>query len=106
MVCVPVHATVAVGARLATGLVGVQVKPSSAGVSLTVTACSVTSPLLFARTVYVSTCPTVVYLAGLRLSVLVSVSAGFLSAVTVSLAVAVRSEERRVGDVWGNGRLS
>ena len=39
IVCVPVHVIDLPGARLATGIAGVQLNPSSAGVSLTVTLC-------------------------------------------------------------------
>src|SRR5450759_4199832 len=48
MVWVPVHTIDAPGARLATGMAGMQVKPSSAGTSLTDTLWRVTLPLLVA----------------------------------------------------------
>ena len=48
IVCVPVHVIDAPGARLAAGIVGVQLNPSSAGESLTVTSCNVVLPSLVA----------------------------------------------------------
>ncbi len=51
IVCVPVHTTDAPGASDATGLAGVQPKPSSAGLSVTVTFVSVTFPVLVAVSV-------------------------------------------------------
>src|SRR5438046_1524586 len=49
--CVPVHTIEAPGARLAAGIDGTQLKPSSAGVSETLTLCSVVLPLFVAVSV-------------------------------------------------------
>src|SRR5436189_136600 len=68
---------VSFGASEATGDAGVQLKPLSAGLSTTVTLCSVTLPVFFAVRVNVTTWPTWSYFAGFRLSVFVRVSAAF-----------------------------
>ena len=52
--CVPVHTTDEPGAKLATGIDGVQLKLPNAGESLTDTLCNVTLPLFVAVNVYVT----------------------------------------------------
>ena len=55
IVCVPVHVIDSPGARFAAGIAGVQLNPSSAGESLTVTLCNVVLPSLVAVIVYLTT---------------------------------------------------
>ena len=55
IVCVPVHVIDSPGASSPTGIAGVQLNPSSAGESLTVTLCSVMLPSLVAVSVYLTT---------------------------------------------------
>src|SRR5439155_512225 len=82
--CDPVHTIDAPGATVAAGMVGVQLKLSSAGVSLTLTLCSVTFPLFLAVNVKVITWPTWSYFAGFRLSAFVSPRTAVCVALTVS----------------------
>ncbi len=86
IVCVPVQIIDFPGASSAAGIAGVQLNPSSAGVSLTVTLCNVMLPSFVAVIVYLTTWPTLLYLAGFRSSVLVSPSVMFCSALIVSSA--------------------
>ena len=55
IVCVPVHVIDLPGASSLAGIDGVQLNPSSAGVSVTVTLCKVMLPSLVAFSVYVTT---------------------------------------------------
>src|SRR5436190_667673 len=74
MLCVLVVCLVSRRVSFPSGLVGVQLKPASVGLSVTVTLCSVTLPALVAVSVYRSEERRVGKEGGLRSSVLHSVS--------------------------------
>src|SRR5262249_50654613 len=95
--CVPVQTTVALGARLATGDAGVQLKLVNAGVSVTVTLVGVMLTGFFAGRWSVTVWPFVVYFAGFRSSLLLSASFFFSGAVILSGASS--SPTRRSSDL-------
>src|SRR5436190_400321 len=80
----PVHTIVAPGAKVATGIDGVQLKPASAGYFFTVTLCCVVLHSFPTRRSSDLTWPTWSYLAGFRSSVFVRESVADVEALIVS----------------------